>query len=60
MAEGHKSKIVYEENEKKRMGTEERNKTRVFLGDSFTQWHALKAQVGLFTNGSVAKFALDR
>uniref|UniRef100_A0A8C6WRP7 Uncharacterized protein n=1 Tax=Neogobius melanostomus TaxID=47308 RepID=A0A8C6WRP7_9GOBI len=46
--------------EKKRKASEERNKTRVFLGDSFTRWRALKAQVGLPTDASVAKFLLDR
>uniref|UniRef100_A0A8C6U2D8 Uncharacterized protein n=1 Tax=Neogobius melanostomus TaxID=47308 RepID=A0A8C6U2D8_9GOBI len=44
----------------KRKASEERNKTRVFLGDSFTRWRALKAQVGLPTDASVAKFLLDR
>uniref|UniRef100_A0A3Q2CDD8 Uncharacterized protein n=1 Tax=Cyprinodon variegatus TaxID=28743 RepID=A0A3Q2CDD8_CYPVA len=39
---------------------EERKKTRVFLGDCFTRWRTLKAQVGLPTDASVAKFVLDR
>uniref|UniRef100_A0A8C6TCF5 Uncharacterized protein n=1 Tax=Neogobius melanostomus TaxID=47308 RepID=A0A8C6TCF5_9GOBI len=53
-------KSVFEVYEKKRKASEERNKTRVFLGDSFTRWRALKAQVGLPTDASVAKFLLDR
>uniref|UniRef100_A0A8C6WUA8 Uncharacterized protein n=1 Tax=Neogobius melanostomus TaxID=47308 RepID=A0A8C6WUA8_9GOBI len=61
MAESRKRKSVFEVYEKKRKASEERNKTtRVFLGDSFTRWRALKAQVGLPTDASVAKFLLDR
>uniref|UniRef100_A0A3Q2E1N5 Uncharacterized protein n=1 Tax=Cyprinodon variegatus TaxID=28743 RepID=A0A3Q2E1N5_CYPVA len=35
---------------------EERNTTRVFLGDSFTQWCTMKADIGLPTDASIAKF----
>ena len=60
MAEGRKRRKVYEEHEKKRKAAEDRNKTRVFLGDSFTRWRALKTQVGLPTDASVANYLLDR
>ncbi|CAM4642972.1 unnamed protein product [Leuciscus chuanchicus] len=60
MSEGRKRKSVYELYDKKRKASEERNKTRVFLGEYFTRWRALKAQVGLPTDASVAKFLLDR
>uniref|UniRef100_A0A3Q2FKQ0 Uncharacterized protein n=1 Tax=Cyprinodon variegatus TaxID=28743 RepID=A0A3Q2FKQ0_CYPVA len=46
--------------EKKRKISEERNKTRVFLGDSFMQWLTLKAQAGLASDALVAKFLHDR
>ena len=60
MSEGRKRKSVYELYDKKRKASEERNKTRVFLGEYFTRWRALKAQVGLPTDASVVKFLLDR
>ena len=60
MSEGRKRKSLYELYEKKRKASEERNKIRVFLGDCFTRWRALKTQVGLPTDASVAKFLLDR
>uniref|UniRef100_A0A672GZL4 Uncharacterized protein n=1 Tax=Salarias fasciatus TaxID=181472 RepID=A0A672GZL4_SALFA len=59
MVEGRKRKTVFEIYEKKRKASEVRNKTRVFLGDSFTRWRALKLQAGLPTDASVAKFLLD-
>jgi len=60
MAEGRKRKNVYEVYDKKRKAAENRNKTRVILGEYFTRWRALKAQVGLPTDAAVAKILLDR
>jgi len=52
MAEGRKRKNVYGVYDRKRKATEYRNKTRVILGEYFTRWLVLKAQVGLPTDGS--------
>ncbi|XP_073721216.1 uncharacterized protein [Misgurnus anguillicaudatus] len=56
---GKRKKTVVELYDKKRKTSEERNKTRVFLGESFTRWRALKTQIGLPTDASVAKVLLD-
>ncbi|KAK7888818.1 hypothetical protein WMY93_024378 [Mugilogobius chulae] len=57
--QGRKRKTVFEVSQKRRKGVEERNKTRVILGESFIRWRALKTQNGLPTDASVAKFLLD-
>ncbi|KAK7916712.1 hypothetical protein WMY93_012473 [Mugilogobius chulae] len=54
--QGRKRKTVFEVSQKRRKGVEERNKTRVILGESFIRWRALKTQNGLPTDASVAKF----
>ncbi|KAK7904093.1 hypothetical protein WMY93_016700 [Mugilogobius chulae] len=61
MADGRKrsGKTVFEVAEKRRKTLERRNRTRVCLGDSFTRWRALKLQIGVRTDASLAKLLLD-
>ncbi|KAM4594261.1 uncharacterized protein V3H82_027528 isoform 1-T1 [Fundulus diaphanus] len=59
MAQSRKKQTVFQVYENKRKASEKRNKTRVYLGDSFPQWRALKALTGIPTDASFAKFLMD-
>uniref|UniRef100_A0A3Q2UK65 Uncharacterized protein n=1 Tax=Fundulus heteroclitus TaxID=8078 RepID=A0A3Q2UK65_FUNHE len=54
MAQSRKKQTVFQVYENKRKASEKRNKTRVYLGDSFPQWRALKALTGIPTDASFA------
>lgn len=54
-----KRKSVWEVFQKRREHAEQRNRTRVVLGDTFRRWRALKAQLGLHSDALFAKFLLD-
>ncbi|ROL41885.1 hypothetical protein DPX16_3513 [Anabarilius grahami] len=57
---GRKRKTIFEVAEKRRKLSEERNQTRVVLGQSFQRWRAMKEQKGVKTDAQFAKILLDR
>ncbi|ROL50031.1 hypothetical protein DPX16_5790 [Anabarilius grahami] len=56
---GRKSKTFFEVAEKRRKLSEERNRTRVVLGETFQRWRAMKEQRGVKTDAQLAKIILD-
>ncbi|ROL47663.1 hypothetical protein DPX16_13378 [Anabarilius grahami] len=57
---GRKRKTFFEVAEKRRKLSEERNLTRVVLGETFQRWRAMKEQRGVKTDAQFAKILLDR
>ncbi|ROL48292.1 hypothetical protein DPX16_5686 [Anabarilius grahami] len=57
---GRKRNTFFEVAEKRRKLSEERNLTRVVLGETFQRWRAMKEQRGVKTDAQFAKILLDR